>query len=141
MTRLGPPAMSAFAPLLEAPTQGARQSLFVIPGIEDAIVATHMEALDHATVTRAGLRRYAAEQGVTRQQLLIPEDGGELEFTCRARDQLMLVSLVRAVAVTLRPLRCPGRRTAAASLLRSLRSIALGLCCLPKRTISWRLHA
>jgi hypothetical protein len=55
--------MSAFAPLLEAPTQGARQSLFVIPGIEDAIVATHMEALDHATVTRAGLRRYAAEQG------------------------------------------------------------------------------
>jgi hypothetical protein len=52
---------------------------------------------------------------VTRQQLLIPEDGGELEFTCRARDQLMLVSLVRAVAVTLRPLRCPGRRTAAAA--------------------------
>jgi L-ascorbate metabolism protein UlaG (beta-lactamase superfamily) len=43
-----------------------------------AVVATHMDALDHATVTRDDLRRYASEQGITSQQLLIPEDGAEL---------------------------------------------------------------
>ena len=39
------------------------------------IIATHMEALDHATVTRAALREYAEAQGVGPKKLLIPFDG------------------------------------------------------------------
>ena len=39
------------------------------------IIATHMEALDHATVTRAALREYAEAQGVGPAKLLIPLDG------------------------------------------------------------------
>jgi len=39
------------------------------------VVAIHMEALDHATVTREALRRYATEHGVEKEQLLIPTDG------------------------------------------------------------------
>ncbi|MCS3451200.1 MULTISPECIES: MBL fold metallo-hydrolase [Bradyrhizobium] len=44
------------------------------------VVATHLEALDHTTVTRADLRRYARERGIPTEQLLIPEDGVVLEF-------------------------------------------------------------
>jgi L-ascorbate metabolism protein UlaG (beta-lactamase superfamily) len=44
------------------------------------VVATHMEALDHATVTRAELREYASLQGIKLNQLLIPTDGDVLEF-------------------------------------------------------------
>ncbi len=44
------------------------------------VIATHMEALDHATVTRAELREYAAEHGITPDQLRIPADGEILEF-------------------------------------------------------------
>jgi L-ascorbate metabolism protein UlaG (beta-lactamase superfamily) len=44
------------------------------------VVATHMEALDHATITRAELREYATLQGISLQQLLIPEDGETLLF-------------------------------------------------------------
>ena len=39
------------------------------------IIATHMEALDHTTVTRAALREYAEAQGVGPKKLLIPFDG------------------------------------------------------------------
>ncbi|MBN8988816.1 MAG: MBL fold metallo-hydrolase [Rhizobiales bacterium] len=39
------------------------------------VIATHMESLDHATVTRDELRRYAQEQGITSRQLRIPGDG------------------------------------------------------------------
>lgn len=44
------------------------------------VIATHMEALDLATVSRAALRQYAAEQGISTTQLLIPADGEELRF-------------------------------------------------------------
>lgn len=44
------------------------------------VVAVHMEALDHATVSRAELRRYATAQGITPEQLLIPADGETLVF-------------------------------------------------------------
>lgn len=44
------------------------------------VVATHMEALDHATVTRAELREYATLHGIKSAQLLIPEDGEILEL-------------------------------------------------------------
>jgi L-ascorbate metabolism protein UlaG (beta-lactamase superfamily) len=39
------------------------------------VIATHMEALDHATVTRDDLRRYASEAGIEPHRLLIPADG------------------------------------------------------------------
>jgi hypothetical protein len=39
-----------------------------------------MEALDHATVTRAALREYAESQGVGPGKLLIPLDGARITF-------------------------------------------------------------
>ena len=44
------------------------------------VVATHMEAVDHATVTRAELRKFATLQGIKNAQLLIPADGEILEL-------------------------------------------------------------
>lgn len=44
------------------------------------VVAAHMEALDHATVSRANLRQYAEAQDITSQQLLIPADGDTIDF-------------------------------------------------------------
>lgn len=44
------------------------------------VVATHMEALDHATVSRADLRQYADAHGISTQQLLIPADGETILF-------------------------------------------------------------
>ncbi|TXI02668.1 MAG: MBL fold metallo-hydrolase [Rhizobium sp.] len=44
------------------------------------IVATHMEALDHATVTRGDLRRAADAAGVDPARLLIPADGKTLRL-------------------------------------------------------------
>lgn len=47
------------------------------------VIATHMDSLDHATVSRDELRRYSIEQGVSLQQLLIPRDGETLQFAAR----------------------------------------------------------
>ncbi len=44
------------------------------------VIAIHMEALDHATVTRAELRDYARKAGITDGQLRIPGDGEKLSF-------------------------------------------------------------
>lgn len=44
------------------------------------IVATHMESLDHATVSRAELRAAARAAGLAADRLLIPADGEELAF-------------------------------------------------------------
>ncbi|MEF9384019.1 MBL fold metallo-hydrolase [Ralstonia solanacearum species complex bacterium KE056] len=38
------------------------------------LIATHMESVNHATLTRAELRTFAAEQGMA-NHLLVPEDG------------------------------------------------------------------
>lgn len=48
------------------------------------VVATHMDSLDHATVTRKDLRRYSLEQGIAPEQLLIPDDGETLELAARS---------------------------------------------------------
>jgi L-ascorbate metabolism protein UlaG (beta-lactamase superfamily) len=45
-----------------------------------SVVAIHMEALDHATVSRQALRDYADLQGISRERLLIPLDGEEITF-------------------------------------------------------------
>lgn len=47
---------------------------------QSLIVATHMEALDHATVTRAELRRAAEAAGIMPKRLSIPQDGETLTF-------------------------------------------------------------
>jgi L-ascorbate metabolism protein UlaG (beta-lactamase superfamily) len=39
------------------------------------VIATHMESLDHATVSRAQLRNYARSRRIADEQLLIPADG------------------------------------------------------------------
>jgi L-ascorbate metabolism protein UlaG (beta-lactamase superfamily) len=44
------------------------------------VIATHMEALDHATVTREALRKYAEAQGIRPEKLLIPSDGEKITF-------------------------------------------------------------
>lgn len=43
------------------------------------VVAIHMEALDHGTVTRAGLRRAATNANIAEERLLIPDDGQVLD--------------------------------------------------------------
>ncbi len=44
------------------------------------IIATHMEALDHATVSRAALREAAEQRGIDAQRLRIPADGETIEI-------------------------------------------------------------
>jgi len=44
------------------------------------VIATHMEALDHATISRAELRAAAVAAGVPATRLLIPADGEEVHF-------------------------------------------------------------
>jgi L-ascorbate metabolism protein UlaG (beta-lactamase superfamily) len=44
------------------------------------VVATHMEALDHATVSRQDLRRAADEKGIAASRLVIPADDETLAF-------------------------------------------------------------
>lgn len=48
---------------------------------QSVVVATHMESLDHATVSRQELRQYATANGIRPEQLIIPADGETLEFS------------------------------------------------------------
>ncbi len=45
------------------------------------VVAVHMEALDHGTVSRAQLRQAADARGIGPERLLIPNDGEKLAFS------------------------------------------------------------
>ncbi|GIK64727.1 MAG: hypothetical protein BroJett018_25210 [Chloroflexota bacterium] len=47
---------------------------------QTTIIATHMEALDHATTTRGDLRNAATSAGISPNELLIPADGESLEL-------------------------------------------------------------
>lgn len=49
------------------------------------VVATHLEALDHATVTRDHLRQFTLSQGIAAERLLIPRDGELLYLDVPAR--------------------------------------------------------
>jgi L-ascorbate metabolism protein UlaG (beta-lactamase superfamily) len=54
----------------------AQQTINICKYANDSIViAVHMEALDHATVTRKYLRDFADEEGISKDKLLIPNDG------------------------------------------------------------------
>lgn len=44
------------------------------------VVATHMEALDHATITRSDLRAFAEKENIKPAQLIIPKDGERIPF-------------------------------------------------------------
>jgi hypothetical protein len=44
------------------------------------VIATHLDSLDHATISREALRAYAEANGIGPDQLLIPADGEELVF-------------------------------------------------------------
>ncbi len=44
------------------------------------IVATHMDSLDHATITRADLRKFTEANDLGSEKLLIPLDGEKLTF-------------------------------------------------------------
>ncbi|MFN4206869.1 MAG: MBL fold metallo-hydrolase [Agrobacterium albertimagni] len=44
------------------------------------VVVTHLDAVDHATVSRADLRRIAAAASIDQSRLLVPEDGEILSF-------------------------------------------------------------
>lgn len=47
---------------------------------QTTIIATHMEALDHSTTTRADLRTAATTAGIGLNKLWIPADGEVLEL-------------------------------------------------------------
>ncbi|MEE9361429.1 MAG: MBL fold metallo-hydrolase [Cellulophaga sp.] len=44
------------------------------------IVAVHLESIDFSKTTRKSLRDYANEKGISKNQLLIPKDGEQLNF-------------------------------------------------------------
>lgn len=57
----------------------AEQTIATVELTKNArVIATHMEALDHATVTRAELRDAADKAKVSSERLLIPADGETL---------------------------------------------------------------
>ncbi|PKO19296.1 MAG: Zn-dependent hydrolase [Chloroflexi bacterium HGW-Chloroflexi-10] len=59
----------------------AEQTLAVCRAAPNStVIATHMEALDHATITREDLRRYADANGIGPERLLIPLDGEKITF-------------------------------------------------------------
>ena len=59
----------------------AKQTVEVCEAAQNkTVIATHMDALDHATVSRKELRKHAESKGILPEQLLIPEDGELLEF-------------------------------------------------------------
>ena len=59
----------------------AEQTLAVHRAAPDSIIiATHMESLDHATVTREQLRAYAERNNLGPDKLLIPLDGEKIAF-------------------------------------------------------------
>ena len=44
------------------------------------VVATHMDSLDHSTVSREKLRQFAQENKISENQLMIPADGETIKF-------------------------------------------------------------
>jgi len=51
---------------------------------ESTVVAIHMEAVNHATVTRKQLRETARKSGLSDERLLIPLDGETVQIRARS---------------------------------------------------------
>jgi hypothetical protein len=49
------------------------------------MIATHMEALDHALVSRDAPRAHAASRRLSRERLLVPADGEQLTLPAAGR--------------------------------------------------------
>lgn len=64
-------------PVIMDADQVVRLSYYALDSI---IIATHMGALDHETVTRGSLRAFAASEGISSDRLLIPHDGEMFKF-------------------------------------------------------------
>ena len=47
--------------------------------LDSVVIATHMDSVDHATVSRRDLRNYADANNISSTQLLIPADGEILD--------------------------------------------------------------
>jgi len=47
---------------------------------KSTIIAVHLESIDFNRATRKSLRKYADENGITKEQLLIPLDGEEIKL-------------------------------------------------------------
>ncbi|OCP38581.1 MBL fold metallo-hydrolase [Ensifer sp. LC163] len=63
----------------------AQETVTVCETSGDAVVvATHMEALDHATISRQNLREAAKARGISATKLLIPADGDVLVLSAPA---------------------------------------------------------
>jgi L-ascorbate metabolism protein UlaG (beta-lactamase superfamily) len=59
----------------------AEQTIKVCNAAPDSkVIAVHLDSLDHGTVSRDDLRRYADEHGIGMDRLLIPLDGETLVF-------------------------------------------------------------
>jgi L-ascorbate metabolism protein UlaG (beta-lactamase superfamily) len=59
----------------------AEQTLAVCRAAPNStVVATHMESLDHATLIREALRRFADANGIGPEKILIPLDGEKIAF-------------------------------------------------------------
>lgn len=73
----GGAVIPGFNPIL----MGANQTVSLVAMSMGAkVVAIHMEALDHCTITRAALRENAEKSRILPERLLIPADGETVEF-------------------------------------------------------------
>jgi len=62
----------------------AAQTIQVCRAAPDAVVvAIHMEALDHATVSRSDLKAFANKEDIKPSQLLIPDNGETIQFSSK----------------------------------------------------------
>ncbi len=71
----------AMLPGYEKIIMDAEQTLATVNASPEAVVvAIHMEALDHCTVSRADLRELAEKESIPPSRLLIPKDGETIAF-------------------------------------------------------------
>ena len=78
ITHSGGATIPDFEPIIMDADQTLK--LFDYVSDEAVVVAIHMEALDHCTVTRNELREMAQRRGITKNRLLIPDDGETISF-------------------------------------------------------------
>ncbi|MDJ0782247.1 MAG: MBL fold metallo-hydrolase [Desulfosarcinaceae bacterium] len=72
VTHSGGATLPGFDPII----MDAEETLAVVRAAPQAVVvAIHLESLDHCPVTRADLRRRAADAGIDATRLMIPADG------------------------------------------------------------------
>ncbi len=77
ITHSGGPKFGDSDPIL----MDAGQTMAVCGAAPQAmVVAVHLEALDHCTVSRVDLRKLASERDILQERLFVPADGEEIEL-------------------------------------------------------------